>query len=47
MRNDVTTSCADSDPAVHGFFMDSVFPGRGFAVLPCAGWPAQGPGTPG
>lgn len=32
--------CADSDPSVHEIFMDRVFPGRGFEVLPCAGWPA-------
>lgn len=31
--------CADGDPAVHDFFMDTVFPGRGFDVVPCADWP--------
>ena len=31
--------CGDGDPAVHDFFMDRVFPGRGFDVVPCAGWP--------
>ncbi|MDQ7803022.1 isochorismatase family cysteine hydrolase [Amycolatopsis sp. A133] len=28
--------CADEDPAVHGFFMERVFPGRGFEVGSCA-----------
>lgn len=32
--------CADSDPAVHEFFMDKVFPSRAAEVVPCAGWPA-------
>ncbi|WP_322746605.1 cysteine hydrolase family protein [Saccharothrix syringae] len=31
--------CADGDPAVHDFFVDTVFPGRGFEVVPCADWP--------
>lgn len=31
--------CADGDAATHDFFMDTVFPGRGFTVVPCAGWP--------
>lgn len=30
--------CADSDPAIHDFFMDKVFPGRGANVLACADW---------
>ncbi|MEU4843164.1 cysteine hydrolase family protein [Nocardia testacea] len=30
--------CADGDAAVHDFFMDAVFPSRGFEVVPCAGW---------
>ncbi|RKT52498.1 cysteine hydrolase family protein [Saccharothrix australiensis] len=30
--------CADADPAVHDFFMDTVFPGRGFEVVSCADW---------
>lgn len=30
--------CADSDPAVHSFFMDTVFPSRGAEVMSCAGW---------
>ena len=34
--------CADGDPTVHAFFMDKVFPGRAFEVVPCAGWPAGG-----
>jgi nicotinamidase-related amidase len=31
--------CADSDPDVHDFFMDKIFPGRGHDVVPCADWP--------
>ncbi|GAA2276757.1 hydrolase [Nonomuraea roseoviolacea subsp. roseoviolacea] len=30
--------CADGDAAMHDFFMDAVFPSRGFAVLTCAAW---------
>ncbi|HET6704202.1 isochorismatase family cysteine hydrolase [Amycolatopsis sp.] len=30
--------CADEDPAVHEFFVERVFPGRGFEVRDCAGW---------
>ncbi|WP_227983065.1 cysteine hydrolase family protein [Nocardia spumae] len=30
--------CADGDPAIHDFFMDAVFPSRGFEVVTCAGW---------
>ncbi|MGX1810493.1 cysteine hydrolase family protein [Nocardia sp. NPDC055321] len=30
--------CADEDAVVHDFFMDTVFPGRGFEVVPCAEW---------
>ncbi|MCP2257598.1 Nicotinamidase-related amidase [Streptoalloteichus tenebrarius] len=30
--------CADDDPAVHDFFMDTVFPRRGFQVTTCADW---------
>ncbi|WP_405164955.1 cysteine hydrolase [Nocardia sp. NBC_01499] len=30
--------CADGDPAMHDFFMDAVFPSRGFEVVPCASW---------
>lgn len=32
--------CADGDPAMHDFFMDTVFPSRGFEVVPCSAWPA-------
>ncbi|MER6812777.1 isochorismatase family cysteine hydrolase [Spirillospora sp. NPDC000708] len=31
--------CADGDAAMHDFFMDAVFPSRGFEVVTCAGWP--------
>ncbi|MCX4964031.1 cysteine hydrolase [Streptomyces sp. NBC_00654] len=30
--------CADGDAAMHDFFMDTVFPSRGFEVMPCARW---------
>ncbi|MFD6068303.1 cysteine hydrolase family protein [Amycolatopsis lurida] len=30
--------CADGDPEMHGFFVDKVFPSRGFEVVPCAEW---------
>lgn len=30
--------CADSDPAIHDFFMDKVFPSRGAEVVSCAAW---------
>ncbi|MFN7146360.1 MAG: cysteine hydrolase family protein [Myxococcota bacterium] len=33
--------CADSDPSVHAFFMDKVFPGRGAEVVPCVRWLAD------
>jgi nicotinamidase-related amidase len=33
--------CADSDPGVHDFFMDKIFPGRGHHVLSCADWPSR------
>jgi nicotinamidase-related amidase len=33
--------CADGDPATHDFFMDAVFPSRGFEVVPCADWLAD------
>lgn len=36
--------CGDGDPDVHDFFMDKVFPGRGFEVVPCAVWPGGGAG---
>ncbi|MEV5571137.1 isochorismatase family cysteine hydrolase [Spirillospora sp. NPDC052269] len=31
--------CGDGDQAVNDFFMDAVFPGRGFKVTSCADWP--------
>lgn len=31
--------CADGDPVTHDFFMDTVFPSRGFDVVRCADWP--------
>jgi nicotinamidase-related amidase len=31
--------CADSDPTVHDFFMDKVFPSRAHEVVSCADWP--------
>jgi nicotinamidase-related amidase len=33
--------CADGDAAMHDFFMDAVFPSRGFEVMPCADWPGE------
>ncbi|KZB79309.1 cysteine hydrolase family protein [Amycolatopsis regifaucium] len=30
--------CADGDPAMHDFFMDAVFPSRGFEVVSSAEW---------
>lgn len=33
--------CADGDPTVHDFYMDKVFPGRAFEVVPRAGWPVR------
>lgn len=33
--------CADSDPTVHEFFMDKVFPSRAAEVVPCAEWLAD------
>ncbi|MEU8956468.1 isochorismatase family cysteine hydrolase [Streptomyces sp. NPDC048518] len=30
--------CADGDQSMHDFFMDAVFPSRGFEVVTCAGW---------
>lgn len=33
--------CADDDTAMHDFFMDVVFPSRGFDVVPCAEWDGQ------
>lgn len=31
--------CADSDPSIHSFFMDKVFPSRGAKVVSCSEWP--------
>jgi nicotinamidase-related amidase len=33
--------CADSDPTVHEFFMDKVFPSRAHEVVSCARWLAD------
>jgi nicotinamidase-related amidase len=33
--------CADSDPTVHEFFMDKVFPSRAATVVSCAEWLAD------
>ncbi|WP_083889863.1 cysteine hydrolase family protein [Nocardia pneumoniae] len=30
--------CADAEPTMHDFFMDTVFPNRGFEVVTCAEW---------
>lgn len=30
--------CADGDQAIHDFFVDAVFPSRGFEVVSCADW---------
>ncbi|MFI7422437.1 cysteine hydrolase family protein [Nonomuraea sp. NPDC049684] len=30
--------CGDGDPALHDFFVDAVFPSRGFDVVSCAEW---------
>ncbi|MGC0420124.1 cysteine hydrolase family protein [Embleya sp. AB8] len=30
--------CADGDQRMHDFFMDTVFPSRGFEVVSCAAW---------
>ncbi|MFI9454724.1 cysteine hydrolase family protein [Amycolatopsis sp. NPDC052450] len=34
--------CADGDPAIHDFFVDAVFPSRGFEVVTCADWLVDG-----
>lgn len=31
--------CADSDPSMHDFFMNQVFPSRAHEVVSCADWP--------
>lgn len=33
--------CADGDQAMHDFFVDTVFPSRGFGVVTCADWPGE------
>ncbi|MFE9746711.1 cysteine hydrolase family protein [Saccharothrix saharensis] len=33
--------CADGDETMHDFFVDAVFPSRGFEVVPCAAWPGD------
>ncbi|WP_409492297.1 cysteine hydrolase family protein [Amycolatopsis sp. cmx-11-12] len=30
--------CADGDQSIHDFFVDAVFPSRGFEVVSCADW---------
>ncbi|MGC7093057.1 cysteine hydrolase family protein [Amycolatopsis lurida] len=30
--------CADADPSIHDFFVDKVFPSRGFGITTCAAW---------
>jgi nicotinamidase-related amidase len=30
--------CADSDPTVHDFFVDKIFPSRGAEIVSCADW---------
>jgi len=37
--------CADGDQAMHDFFIDAVFPSRGFEVVECARWLSEGAGT--
>ncbi|QRP48456.1 cysteine hydrolase family protein [Amycolatopsis sp. FDAARGOS 1241] len=34
----LSDGCADADPAVHDFFLQKVFPSRGFATVSCAQW---------
>lgn len=36
----VRDGCADPDPQVHGFFVDTVFPSRGVDVVTADGWTA-------
>ncbi|MBW5425562.1 isochorismatase family protein [Streptomyces sp. BG9H] len=33
--------CADGDAAIHDFFMNAVFPSRGFGVMSCADWSGE------
>ncbi|MEV7194181.1 cysteine hydrolase [Streptomyces sp. NPDC093510] len=37
--------CADGDTAIHDFFMDAVFPTRGFEVASCSDWHGAAPLT--
>ena len=39
--------CADGDEAMHDFFMDAVFPSRGFEVVSCADWQSRAGRRPG
>lgn len=34
----LSDACADADPSVHDFFLEKVFPSRGFDVTACANW---------
>jgi nicotinamidase-related amidase len=34
----LSDGCADDDAGVHEFFMEKIFPCRGFEVTSCAGW---------
>ncbi|MEU1387235.1 MULTISPECIES: cysteine hydrolase [unclassified Nonomuraea] len=34
----LSDGCGDGDPALHDFFVDAVFPSRGFEVVSCAEW---------
>ncbi|MBF6059350.1 cysteine hydrolase [Nocardia terpenica] len=43
----VRDGCADPDPQVHRFFVDTVFPGRGVDVVTADGWSARERGTSG
>jgi len=39
----LSDGCADGEAAIHDFFMDAVFPSRGFEVVDCAAWPGERP----
>ncbi|MEU1725830.1 cysteine hydrolase family protein [Actinomadura sp. ATCC 39365] len=34
----LSDGCGDGDPALHDFFVDAVFPSRGFEVVSCEEW---------
>ncbi|MER6509872.1 isochorismatase family cysteine hydrolase [Nonomuraea sp. NPDC001636] len=34
----LSDGCGDGDPALHDFFVDAVFPSRGFEVVSCDKW---------